>query len=122
MQQLMKQYRRVCQLPVCLVVLRSQGARQGHRGGGPSQLPCAYGPLHCRGDKALAVVQQLLANPEAELEDIQLFSFRAIPSSKRLDIRLDKMTGGFSIKAGQGGASMCAAVAGLPGCCVVTVC
>ncbi|PSC68783.1 water dikinase [Micractinium conductrix] len=46
------------------------------------------------GEKALAVVQQLLADPAAAggLQDIELFSFRAIPSSKRLDIRLDKMT------------------------------
>lgn len=45
------------------------------------------------GEKALAVVQLLLSNSQSELRDIQLFSFRAIPSSKRLDIRLDKMTG-----------------------------
>lgn len=47
------------------------------------------------GEKALAVVQQLLdgdAAAEAGLQDIRLFSFRAIPSSKRLDIRLDKLT------------------------------
>lgn len=50
----------------------------------------------CRGEKALAVVQQLLdgsSAAEAGLQDIRLFSFRAIPSSKRLDIRLDKLTG-----------------------------
>jgi hypothetical protein len=46
-----------------------------------------------RGEQALKVVQQLLAGQHAELKDIQLFSFRAIPSSKRLDIRLDKLTG-----------------------------
>lgn len=51
------------------------------------------------GERALAVVQQLLAGgsageaAHAELADIQLFSFRAIPSAKRLDIRLDKLTG-----------------------------
>ncbi|KAL4450678.1 hypothetical protein ABPG77_001034 [Micractinium sp. CCAP 211/92] len=47
------------------------------------------------GEKALAVVQQLLESPaaaDAGLQDIRLFSFRAIPSSKRLDIRLDKLT------------------------------
>lgn len=44
------------------------------------------------GEKALAVVQQLLGSAEGELADIELFSFRAIPSSKRLDIRLDKTT------------------------------
>lgn len=47
------------------------------------------------GEKALAVVQQLLdgsSAAEAGLQDIRLFSFRAIPSSKRLDIRLDKLT------------------------------
>jgi hypothetical protein len=47
-----------------------------------------------RGDKALAVVQQLLAaGGDSGLADVELFSFRAIPSSKRLDIRLDKTTG-----------------------------
>lgn len=51
------------------------------------------------GERALAVVQQLLGGgsgggaAHAELADIQLFSFRAIPSAKRLDIRLDKLTG-----------------------------
>ncbi|KAL4433703.1 hypothetical protein ABPG75_000144 [Micractinium tetrahymenae] len=50
------------------------------------------------GEKALAVVQQLLGGAAAAgagaegLQDIRLFSFRAIPSSKRLDIRLDKLT------------------------------
>ncbi len=46
-----------------------------------------------RGEKALAVARQLLAEQEA-FADIELFSLRAIASGKRLDIRLDNMTGG----------------------------
>ena len=46
------------------------------------------------GERALAVVQRLLeGGAEPELAGIQLFSFRAIPAAKRLDIRLDKLTG-----------------------------
>ena len=76
-----------------------------------------------RGEKALAVVQQLLSGDGSsrgsgdagdgeaevdELADIQLFSFRAIPSSRRLDIRIDKMTGavlggGPAVMGGRGG-------------------
>ncbi len=46
----------------------------------------------CRGERALAVARQLLSEQEA-FGDIELFSLRAIASGKRLDIRLDKLSG-----------------------------
>ena len=46
------------------------------------------------------MVQQLLAaGGDSGLADVELFSFRAIPSSKRLDIRLDKTTGAPALPA-----------------------
>lgn len=65
------------------------------------------------GERALVVVQQLLAGgseggaAHAELADIQLFSFRAIPSAKRLDIRLDKLTGAEQVGLEACGAAGC---------------
>jgi ribosome maturation factor RimP len=55
------------------------------------------------GLQALAEAQEILSAPE--FEDIQLFSFRAIPATKTLDIRLDKLSGR---SAGMGPARLCA--------------
>ena len=42
------------------------------------------------GAKALEVVEGLLGGGDA---DLALYSFRAVPSTKRLDVRIDKLTG-----------------------------
>lgn len=112
---------------LCLLLLGRDGPAAGAPAAGPDpatllaqrrSLPllylCLAAPLlsSCRGEKALAVVQQLLADPAAAggLQDIELFSFRAIPSSKRLDIRLDKMTGGEACaRAGLSAVQQCSA-------------
>ena len=62
-----------------------------------------------RGKTALEIAQRLLAGgpgegEEAGFTDLELYSFRAVPSSKRLDIRLDKMTGGEDGGPGPGAA------------------
>ena len=56
----------------------------------PKPKPNITSSRRCRGEVGLAVAQRVLARPE--LAGLELFSFRAYGSRKRLVIRLDKVS------------------------------
>ena len=78
--------------------------------------PGLAGFLRCRGEQALAAVQRLLV----QSEELALYSLRALPSSKRLDVRLDKLTsdprGALWAGVGAGGTGIAGASAALSIC------